>query len=68
MNKKQILPVDAWQVSREMACSCKGFSEDVDEEWLDEECVSCYNCRYRRFVNEGILCMKSLFKEFNVMK
>lgn len=31
------------------------------KEPLAEETVSCYNCRYRRFVGLGIRCMKSLF-------
>lgn len=64
MNEKRILAVDDWQAGRKIARECDGFFEDVEEEWLDEERVSCFNCRYRRFMAEGINCMKSLFPEW----
>lgn len=58
------LPMDAWKKAQSMALSCPQFKPDVEEEWLAEETVSCYNCRYRRFVGSGIRCMKSLFPDF----
>lgn len=63
MNEKRMLAVDDWPAGREIAIGCNDFSEDVEEEWLAEESISCYNCRYRRFMDKGIQCMKSLFPE-----
>lgn len=63
MSEKKKLPVDDWQYGHAIALNCSQFKQDVEEEWLAEETVSCYNCRYRRFVGTGIQCMKSLFPE-----
>ncbi len=61
MSDQQQLPMEAWEQAQAIALSCSEFKLDVEEEWLAEETVSCYNCRYRRFVGSGIRCMKSLF-------
>ncbi|MDO9491286.1 hypothetical protein [Acetobacterium sp.] len=61
MSDQAQLPMDEWEHAQTMALSCSEFKQDVEEEWLAEETVSCYNCRYRRFVGSGIRCMKSLF-------
>lgn len=61
MSDKNKLPADDWQGGHEIALSCSGFAQDVEEEWLAEEVISCYNCRYRRFIGAGIQCVKSLF-------
>lgn len=63
MNHTNDLPIDAWQAGHEIALTCDEFKEDVEEEWLAEEKVSCYNCRYRRFIDSGIRCMKLLVHE-----
>lgn len=46
-----------WASGHAIASSCPQFFEDVEEEWLAQEPVSCYNCRYRRFVKNGIICI-----------
>lgn len=56
--------MDEWKKAQSIALCCPEFKPDVEEEWLAEETVSCYNCRYRRFVGSGIRCMKALFPDF----
>lgn len=63
MSDKEKLPADDWQHGHEIALNCSGFVQDVEEEWLADEVISCYNCRYRRFIGTGIRCVKSLFPE-----
>ncbi|WP_035355348.1 hypothetical protein [Acetobacterium malicum] len=63
MSDQHQLPMEAWNQGQSIALSCPEFKPDVEEEWLAEETVSCYNCRYRRFVGAGICCMKSLFPD-----
>ena len=63
MNSKKTLPADAWERGQAIALACAAFEQDVEEEWVAQEPVSCYNCRYRRFTAAGILCMKSRFPE-----
>lgn len=63
MSSAGSLPVDNWILGHEIASKCPAFKQDVEEEWVSEEIVSCYNCRYRRFIGTGIQCMKSLFPE-----
>ena len=63
MNSKKMLPSDAWERGHAIALACTAFAQDVEEEWVAQEPVSCYNCRYRRFTAAGILCMKSRFPE-----
>ncbi|MBU4439328.1 MAG: hypothetical protein KJ779_07170 [Firmicutes bacterium] len=63
MNSAESLPVDNWILGHEIASKCPGFKQDVEAEWVAEEIVSCYNCRYRRFIGTGIQCMKSLFPD-----
>ncbi|WP_303867887.1 hypothetical protein [Acetobacterium wieringae] len=61
MSDQHQLPMEAWEQAQTLAINCPEFKPDVEEEWLAEESVSCYNCRYRRLVGGGIRCMKSLF-------
>jgi len=63
MNSKKMLPAEAWERGHTIALACPAFVQDVEEEWVAQEPVSCYNCRYRRFTAAGILCMKSRFSE-----
>lgn len=63
MSRPVSFPVDNWILGHEIASKCQEFKQDVEEEWVAEEIVSCYNCRYRRFIGTGIQCMKSLFPE-----
>lgn len=45
-----------------IARGCPNFVADYEEEWMDEEEVSCYNCRYRRWTAESFMCMKENYK------
>ncbi|MBF7097310.1 hypothetical protein [Alkalibacter mobilis] len=43
----------------ELAISCGRFSEDYEEERMAEEDISCYNCRFRRWIADSFECMKN---------
>ena len=40
------------------AIICAVFKEDDEDEWVDSEICSCYNCRYRRWTETSFHCMK----------
>lgn len=46
-----------WLAARAAANLCQGFSADVEEECCDDEALSCYNCRYRRWTADSFACM-----------
>ncbi len=46
------------ELAKEAALSCPDFSKDCDEECFYEDDVSCYNCRYRRWMQDGFECLK----------
>jgi len=60
MCKKEHLSLDDWSQGQTIALACFQFRQDVEEEWVAEDIVSCYNCRYRRFIPAGIQCMKPI--------
>lgn len=62
MCKKSHLNPDDWRQGHTTAQTCLQFQQDVEEEWVAEEMISCYNCRYRRWEQTGIQCMKPLKK------
>ena len=39
---------------------CSEYKPDVDEERVDDTDGNCYNCLYRRWLENGILCQKPL--------
>ena len=41
-----------------LAVECGRFKPDAEEEQTAEEEVSCYNCRYRRWIQDGFECLK----------
>lgn len=47
-------------LAKEAALTCPNFSRDCDDECFYEEEVSCYNCRYRRWIRMGFQCMKPI--------
>jgi len=49
--------VEDWHSAALHALGCTTFRGDVDEEQIADEAVSCYNCRYRRWLAEGISCL-----------
>ncbi len=46
------------ELAKEAALSCGAFVRDCDEECFYEDEVSCYNCRYRRWRQDGFECMR----------
>jgi hypothetical protein len=52
-----VLGLDDWAVAAERAKGCRAFRSDVEEEWVADEAVSCYNCRYRRWQAASIACL-----------
>lgn len=50
---------DAWSAAAGHAAGCQTFSPDVEEEWVADDVVSCYNCRFRRWTAASFTCMAS---------
>lgn len=40
------------------AQKCDYYKKDYDEECFEDEDLTCYNCRYRRWTNNSFQCMK----------
>lgn len=59
MCKTEHLSLDDWSQGHITALACLHFRQDVEEEWVAAETISCYNCRYRRWIQTGIQCMKA---------
>ena len=59
MSNENHLNLDDWNQGHATALACSQFKQDVEEEWVAEELISCYNCRYRRWTQTGIQCMKA---------
>lgn len=53
----------AWDEAHRLAAACGHFQEDVDDEQVADESVSCYNCRYRRWTANSFLCLKNVVKK-----
>ncbi len=48
----------AYTEVRTIARGCDRFAPDDEDEQTDAEPVSCYNCRYRRWLTDGFECRK----------
>lgn len=46
-----------WGAAARHAADCVAFRPDVEEEQIADERISCYNCRYRRWLATGISCL-----------
>ncbi|MGV8905812.1 MAG: hypothetical protein ACOH15_04355 [Acetobacterium sp.] len=60
MCKKAHLNLADWSQGHTIAQVCLQFRQDVEEEWVAEDLISCYNCRYRRWIPAGIQCLKPI--------
>jgi hypothetical protein len=49
---------DDWTGAAKAAASCANFQPDVEEEFVADEPMSCYNCRYRRWTSGSFTCVK----------
>lgn len=47
-----------WSAAAKEALQCGGFRPDEEDEWIADEPLSCYNCRYRRWTAQSFTCMK----------
>lgn len=49
--------LESWDLAAHFASGCPLFHLDVEEEWVADEAISCYNCRYRRWTPTSITCL-----------
>ncbi|MEI8354981.1 MAG: hypothetical protein WCG31_02600 [Deltaproteobacteria bacterium] len=49
---------DDWAGAARLASTCPYFNPDVEEEFVADDPVSCYNCRYRRWSTGSFTCLK----------
>jgi hypothetical protein len=54
--KEFIQGKESWAAAASVALDCPGFAPDVEEEQVDDEARSCYNCRYRRWSAASFTC------------
>jgi hypothetical protein len=47
-----------WAPAAEAASKCPAFVPDDEDEQIADDPVSCYNCRYRRWTFNSIVCIK----------
>lgn len=47
-----------WEAAASAARNCEFFKCDIEEELVADECISCYNCRYRRWTAASFICVK----------
>ena len=47
-----------WLTAAWIAGRCSDFAPDVEEEQVADDAWSCYNCRYRRWSVDSILCCR----------
>jgi hypothetical protein len=45
-----------WSGAVRAASCCAAFRPDVEEEWIADAVISCYNCRYRRWTAASFTC------------
>lgn len=48
---------EAYAEVASIASSCPDFTADYEEEWADDEEISCYNCKFRRWTTKSFMCM-----------
>jgi hypothetical protein len=44
--------------ARKSSMKCSWFVMDDEDECVDDELRSCYNCQYRRWTEKSFCCMK----------
>jgi len=49
-----------WEKVLQIARSCDKFVLDDEDELVSDEDRSCYNCRFRRWMEKSFVCMKRL--------
>jgi hypothetical protein len=51
------LGLEDWAAAARFAGGCATFVPDVEEEQIADDPRSCYNCRYRRWQVESVVCL-----------
>ncbi|GIM29245.1 hypothetical protein CPJCM30710_19110 [Clostridium polyendosporum] len=49
-----------WSGAVKEAKNCLFFKIDNEEEIVDDELISCYNCRFRRWTEKSFVCCQSV--------
>ncbi|MEQ8198181.1 MAG: hypothetical protein ABRQ27_09275 [Clostridiaceae bacterium] len=49
-----------WEETIEQASKCSFFKYDVEDEIIEEDVKSCYNCRFRRWTEKSFVCLSSV--------
>lgn len=52
------LGLDNEEASRAAANECRFFMPDDEDEQIDDMPISCYNCMNRRWLADGMECIK----------
>ncbi|HEY7745531.1 MAG TPA: hypothetical protein VIA07_04275 [Desulfuromonadales bacterium] len=51
------LGLEDWSAAALFADNCATFIPDVEEEQIADDPRSCYNCRYRRWQADSVVCL-----------
>lgn len=46
-----------YTIARQVAANCHYFAPDDEDEQVDDQLTSCYNCQYRRWVQGSFDCL-----------
>lgn len=47
-----------WAAAADAAHQCPRFRPDDEDEWVADQPLSCYNCRYRRWTMQSFTCQQ----------
>jgi hypothetical protein len=50
---------EAWEMASYAAEKCIEFFADDEDEHVSDIFRSCYNCRYRRWIRDTFVCLKT---------
>jgi hypothetical protein len=56
-NKDQKKPSQRIEEKQTAAEVCPVFLADDEDEWVSDDPVSCFNCRFRRWTAESFICV-----------
>ncbi|MBV7316030.1 hypothetical protein [Shewanella sp. NIFS-20-20] len=54
-----VIDEEDYSLSRQLALECGLFAQDDEDEQTDPTLLSCFNCRYRRWLTIGFECKVS---------
>jgi hypothetical protein len=47
-----------FELAAKAAATCAGFTPDDEDEQVSDDPLSCYDCRYRRWGEKTIFCLR----------